>query len=63
MKFEIFDERGNIVMHTKSKNCIPPKNHLESMKNNGYKFKLDGKLITKKELNNLINQGVSSWKE
>lgn len=33
------------------------------MKNNGYKFKLDGKLITKKELNNLINQGVSSWKE
>ena len=58
MKFEIFDERGNIVMQTESQRCIPPKSHLESMRNNGYKFKLDGKLITKKELNNLINQGV-----
>ena len=58
MKFEIFDERGNIVMQTESKRCIPPKNHLEAMRDNGYKFKLDGKFITKKELNNLINQGV-----
>ena len=46
MKFEIFNERGRLVMTTKTPICMPSKEDLKSMSTYGYKFKLGGKVIS-----------------
>ena len=50
MIFETFDQHGKRVFHTHDEGCIPTKQQLTSMMQNGYKFKLDGKRITKNQL-------------
>lgn len=52
--FEIYNEKGNRLFYTNSEECLPPKEQISSMLNAGYKFKLNGKSITKKALNELI---------
>ena len=54
MLFEIYTEKGRRLFYTTSEECLPPKEQINSMLNAGYKFKLDGKLLTKKALNELI---------
>ena len=41
-------------MNTSSIDCIPDENLLVSMSKSGYRFKIDGKIVTLKILKNLI---------
>ena len=56
MKFEVINDRNKTVMHTSSPSCIPDKDILTSMSKAGYKFKLDGKAITIKKLNEKLKE-------
>lgn len=50
MKFEVINDKGQTVMTTTSANYIPDKDVLDSMSKAGYKFKVDDKITTKKQL-------------
>lgn len=50
MKFEVVNDKNKTVMSTESMACIPDKDILNSISKAGYKFKLNGKLITIKKL-------------
>lgn len=52
--FEIYTEKGSRLFYTSSEECLPSKEQINSMLNVGYKFKLDGKTLSKKALNELI---------
>ena len=54
MKFEVINPFGKIVMHTEYEECIPDKKQVEQMLKAGYKFKLNGKNLNRKELNNFL---------
>lgn len=56
MKFEVINDKNKTVMTTTNLSCIPNKNILDSMLMAGYKFKLDGKLITIKKLNEKLKE-------
>ena len=57
MLFEVYSEKGSRLFYTSNEECLPPKEQVNSMMNAGYKIKLDGKLLTKKVLNELIKGG------
>ena len=50
MIFEVFNDKGKRVMYTEHTSCIPTKDILNLMFKAGYKFKLDGKTTTIKNL-------------
>lgn len=50
MKFEVVNDKNITVMSTTSWSCVYEKDTLSSISKAGYKFKLDGKLITLKKL-------------
>ena len=54
MKFEVINDKNMIVMNTTSIYCIPDKEMLISMSKAGYRFRLDGKIITTKKLNDKL---------
>ena len=54
MKFEVVNEKGTVVFNTEYKESLPPKQQLDDMNKNGYKFKVDGKNVTKKKLLELL---------
>ena len=49
-EFEIFNDKNVRVFVTNSKGCLPEEEHVKAMLKNGYKFKLDGKLLSKKAI-------------
>lgn len=54
--FQIVDSNNSIAMRTNHISCIPPDSHLASMETIGYKFKLDGKFVTRRKINALRKQ-------
>ena len=56
MKFEVVNDKNKAVMSTESLSCIPNKDALNSMSKAGYKFKLDGKAMTIKKLNEKLKE-------
>lgn len=54
--FEIYNDKNRRVFLTNSINCLPEKEHLDSMLKNGYKVKLDNKVLTKKAINELYSK-------
>lgn len=48
--FLIIDANGNPVMRTDSVSCIPPDHQLLSMESIGYKFKYDGKIVSRRKI-------------
>lgn len=56
-KFEIYNDKGNRVFYTFQGSCIPSKLEIESMSKAGYKFKMDGKNISKTKLIERITKG------
>ena len=56
MKFEVINDKNKTVMHTFDTSCIPDKDTLKSMSAKGYKFKLDGRTITVKKLNEQLKE-------
>ena len=55
MKFEIF-QNGTKIFHTSQGSCIPPKRQIDIMSKTGCKFKIDGKIATKKAIEGLLNE-------
>ena len=55
MKFEVINEKGKTDMHTEHLCYIPTKTEIISMQRNGYKFKIDGKMATKKMIDELLS--------
>lgn len=56
MKFEIFNDKGKIVFQCHQTSCLPTIAEVKSMATVGYKFKLDGKQITRKNLIEFIGE-------
>lgn len=54
MKFEIINMFDKVVHTITLPERIPPKSQLNSMIKAGYKFRLDGKLLSKKKLDELV---------
>ena len=55
MKFEVINEKGKTDMSTEYMRYIPTKSEITSMQKNGYKFKIDGKMATKKMIDELLS--------
>lgn len=55
MKFEVINEKGKTDMNTEYVCYIPTKSEITSMQKNGYKFKIDGKIATKKMIDELLS--------
>ena len=53
MKFEVFDDYGNRISITEYKECIPNREVADSMLRARYKIKIDGKIATKKMLDEI----------
>ncbi len=56
MKFEVINDRNKPMMSTTSWSCVYDKDTLSSISKAGYKFKLDGKVITLKKLNEKLKE-------
>ena len=56
MKFEVVNDKNIPMMSTTYISCIPKKDELTSMSKAGYKFRLDGKSITIKKLNEKLKE-------
>ena len=56
MKFEVVNDKNRTVMSTTSWSCVYDKDTLNSISKAGYKFKLDGKAITLKKLNEKLKE-------
>ena len=50
MKFEVVNSGGETVMQTEYIECIPDQTILDAMYKSGYRFKLNGKMATKKKV-------------
>lgn len=57
MHFEVINDKGRVVMQTQYASCIPHKKQIIAMLKAGYKIRVDGKTMTKKKLEDLINGG------
>lgn len=55
MIFQILNEIGETVMYTENTKYIPNKQQIDIMAKAGYKFKMDNKIISKKKLEEFIN--------
>ena len=56
MKFEVINDRNKPVYYTHKIKDIPTREFLSSMVDAGYKFKIDGKIVSKKRVEELIKQ-------
>lgn len=57
MKFEVINDKNKTVYYTYKIEDIPTKDFLTSMINSGYKFKIDGKVASKKRIEELKRKG------
>ena len=53
MKFEVINDKNKTMYYTYNIKCIPNKEFLTSISNAGYKFKIDGKIASKKKVEEL----------
>lgn len=56
MKFEVTNDKGVTVMHCNAASCLPTVDEISSMAKAGYRFKLDGKNISKKKAVELLGE-------
>lgn len=54
MKFEVVNNQGETVMYTFHVSCLPTLRQVKSMTKSGYKFKIDGKIVSKSKVEQLI---------
>ncbi len=54
MKFEVINSEGRVVFWCQQSSCIPDKQEIESVTKSGHKIRIDGKIVTKKKLNELL---------
>jgi hypothetical protein len=56
MKFEVINDKNIPVMSTIYASCIPSSDAISSMSKAGYRFRLDGKIMSVKKLNEQIKE-------
>ena len=56
MKFEVINDKGKTIMFTTQIPAIPKQRQIELQFKAGYKFKLNGKTISKKALIDYIRE-------
>ena len=56
MRLEAYNDKNSRVSITDYEECFPSKQEANSMLKNGYKLKLDGKVMTKKAINELFKK-------
>lgn len=56
MLFEIYNEHNSRIFVTKYMECLPKKEYLNSMLSNRHKVKIDGKVATKKTINEIYSK-------
>ena len=57
MELEVFNDKGHRVFYTYQEQCIPTKSQTSSMLKQGYKFKIDGKNISKTKALEIARKG------
>lgn len=60
MKFEIINQEDKTVMQTGYVECIPDKETIDFMIRGRYKFKIDGKIVSKKKIDEIRG---SKWEK
>lgn len=64
MLVKIINDKGRVVMQTSFVECLPNKTHIDSMVQNGYKFNVDGKNVTKKTFIEVFkDREIDKWKQ
>ena len=58
--FEVIGPDGKGKMQTHTLSCLPTVSEIKSMVSCGYKFKLDGKAVSKAVIIQLLNEGHSA---
>ena len=53
MRFEVVNDKNKTMYYTNKIKDIPSKEYLGSMNDAGYKFKIDGKVVSKKKVEEL----------
>lgn len=53
MKFEIINQDEKTVMQTEFTECIPDKETIDLMIKGRYKFKIDGKIVSRKKIDEI----------
>lgn len=56
MKFEVINDKNMPVMSTVYVSCIPNNDAINSLSKAGYRFRLDGKIMSVKKLNEQIKE-------
>ena len=59
MYFEVINDKNKTIMNTEILSCIPDKNTLDSISKAGYRFRLDGKIITVKKLKEQLKEIIN----
>lgn len=62
MKFEVINSDKECVMCTEHSCCIPF-NQLDSMTTSGYRFKIDGKFVSKKDIARVVKCSLQPTSE
>lgn len=56
MNFEVLNDKNQVIMHTDFINCVPEVQILTLISKSGYKFRLDGKIVTLKKLKDYLKE-------
>ena len=57
MRFEVINSNGRCMQLTEHPNCVPY-NFLESMAAHGYKFRVDGKIVSKNRVRQAVEESL-----
>lgn len=60
MKFEVVNKDGQVVMWTDSIDCIPTSDELDVIASSGYRYKIDGKVVSKSRVNEAVGGTTST---
>lgn len=58
MKFEVIDDKNKTIYYTYKIKDIPPNEDLTSINNAGYKFKIDGRIASRKKIEELKSENT-----
>ena len=53
MKFEVINDKNKTIYYTYDRRDVPSSEYLNSMSNAGYRFKIDGRIASKKKVEEL----------
>lgn len=56
MKFEVIDAKGKIMFQTSNKKYMYSQSEINSMDKAGYRFKVNGKIVSKNKVIETVNK-------